>query len=77
MRKDHSRSKVICLDGESWVKVKCNGGYEYLKGDQLDQLRDELKLHSKSTQHKLKNKNPQGSGSGLTKKDYEKHYEVN
>ncbi len=77
MRKDHSRSKVIWLDGESWVKVKCDGGYEYLKGDQLDHLRDDLKLYPQSTQHKLKDKNPQGSGSGLTKQDYEKHCEVN
>ena len=77
MIKDHSRSKVIYLDGESWVKVKCDGGYEYLKGDELHHLKDELKLHPKSTQHKLKNKNPQGSGSGLTKKDYEKYCEVN
>ena len=77
MSKDQSRSKVISLDCESWVKVKCDGGYEYLKGDDLDHLRDELKLPPESTQHKSKNKNPQGSGSGLTKKDYEKYCEIN
>ena len=65
------------MDCESWVKVKCDGGYEYLKGDELHHLTDELKLTPKSTQHKLKNKNPQGSGSGLSKKDYEKYCEVN
>ena len=77
MRKDQSRIKVISLDGESWVKVKCDGGYEYLKGAELHHLRDELKFPPQSTQHNLKNKNPQGSGSGLTKKDYEKCCEVN
>ena len=76
MRKDQSRSKLISLDGESWVKVKSDGGYEYLKGDEPDHLRDELTVPQKSTQHKLNNKNPQGSVSGLTKKDYEKCCEV-
>ena len=77
MSKGQSRSKVISLDCESWVKVKCDGGYEYLKGDELHHLRDELKLPPQSIQHNLKNKDPQGSGSSLTKKDYEKCCEVN